>query len=262
MMTNLPGFDFFEKLAQIAADTSLPFFRHSLSIDNKDKEGFDPVTIADRKTEIALREFIHQERPDDGILGEEFPTLKGLNDNVWVIDPIDGTRSFITGMPIWGSLVGLMKSGKAVAGMMAQPFTREIYYSCGKGAYLNTLLDGSHRKLAVSDCKTLDKATMFTTAPELFEGESKTRFEKLVKKVRLTRYSSDCYAFAMLACGFVDLVVETGLEPYDIMALIPIVEQAGGVIRQWNGGGAEEAGNIIAASTPELFDAASSILNG
>ena len=238
-MSNVPGFEFFKKLADIVKNTSLPLFRHPLSIDNKDLNGFDPVTIADRETEIALREYIHRERPDDGILGEEFPTLEGLNNNLWVIDPIDGTRSFITGMPTWGSLVGLKTEGKAVAGIMAQPFTREIYYSC----------------------KLVDKATMMTTAPELFDGQIRNRFQELSQKVRLTRYSADCYAFAMLASGFVDLVVETDLKPYDITALIPIVEQAGGIIRQWNGKKAEDAGNIIASATPELLEAALSILN-
>lgn len=260
-MSNVPGFEFFKKLSDIVEHTSLPFFRHPLSIDNKDLNGFDPVTIADRETEIALREYIHRERPDDGILGEEFPTLAGLNNNLWVIDPIDGTRSFITGMPTWGSLVGLKTEGKAVAGMMAQPFTREIYYSCGNGAYLYTENDGHHQKLSVSNCKLLDKATMMTTAPELFDGKNQSRFQKLSQKVRLTRYSADCYALAMLASGFVDLVVETDLKPYDITALIPIVEQAGGIIRQWNGKKAEDAGNIIASATPELLEAALSILN-
>lgn len=261
-MYNLPGFEFFKKLSEIIEDTSLPFFRHPISIDNKDTKVFDPVTIADRETEIALREFIHRERPDDGILGEEFPTLKGLNDRVWVIDPIDGTRSFISGMPVWGSLVGLTEQGKAVAGMLSQPFTREIYYSCGKDTYLYTAWDGRHRKLSASGCTLLENATMFSTAPDLFEGEDKTRFQALTDNVRLTRYSADCYAFAMLASGFVDLVVETDLKPYDIMALIPIIEQSGGVIKQWNGDKAEDAGNIIAAATPQLFEAAATMLNG
>lgn len=261
-MSNLPGFEFFKQLAQIIENTSLPFFRHPISIDNKEKAGFDPVTIADRETEIALREFIHHERPDDGILGEEFPTLEGLNERVWVIDPIDGTRSFISGMPIWGSLVGLTERGKAVAGMLAQPFTQEIYYSCGKDAFLFTTRDSRHQKLSASSCTLLDDATMFSTAPELFSGEDKTRFQSLTRNVRLTRYGADCYAFAMLASGFVDLVIETDLKPYDIMALIPIIEQSGGVIKQWNGGKAEDAGNIIAAATPQLFDAAAKLLNG
>ncbi|WP_297322181.1 inositol monophosphatase family protein [uncultured Bartonella sp.] len=259
-MDNLPDFDFFEKLARIIADTSLPFFRHKLLVDNKDETGFDPVTIADRKTEIALREAIHEKYPDDGILGEEFPVLNGLNDRIWVIDPIDGTRSFISGMPIWGSLVGLVKSGSAIAGMLAQPYNNEIFYSCGKGSYLFTFLDGRHMKLSTSGCTLLDKATMFSTAPELFKGKAAKGFKELCNKVQLTRYSADCYAFAMLACGFVDLVVETGLKPYDITALIPIVEQAGGVIKQWDGNAAENAGNIIAAATPQLYEAALKVL--
>lgn len=261
-MTNLPSFDFFKKLAQIIEDTSLPFFRHKLLIDNKDQKGFDPVTVADREIEIALRAAIQHERPEDGILGEEFPTLKGTNDRVWVIDPIDGTRSFISGMPVWGSLVGLVENGKAIAGMLAQPYMHEIFYSCGNGSYLYTAAHGHHKKLSTSGCTLLNNATMFSTAPELFVGRDAQRFQNLCTKTRLTRYSSDCYAFAMLASGFVDLVVETDLKPYDIMALIPIVEQAGGVIKQWNGNGAEKAGNIIAAATPQLCESALLLLNG
>lgn len=256
----LPDFNFFEKLAHAARDTSIPYFRHVLSIDNKEEDGFDPVTIADRETELVLREIIHQERPDDSIYGEEFPVYDGNNEFVWVIDPIDGTRSFISGVPIWGCLVGLKKNDKAVAGMMAQPFTREIYYSCGNGAYLFTEFDGENRQLMTSQCQSLADATLFSTDPGLFKGTSLNRFCNLRDRVKLTRYGADCYAFAMLASGFVDLVVETGLKPYDITALIPIIEQAGGVITQWNGNKAEDAGNIIAAATPELHLAALEIL--
>lgn len=260
-MTTLPDFSFFKKLADAAKAATLPHFRHVLSIDNKEKSGFDPVTNADRETEIRLREIIRSDRPQDGILGEEFPTHSGSNDYTWVIDPIDGTRSFISGMPIWGSLVGLKHKEKAVAGMMAQPFTGEIFYCCGEGSYFYHDFGGTNRKLKTSTCKTLAEATLFSTAPELFEGEKLDRFTAIKNKARLTRYSADCYAFAMLAAGCIDLVVETDLKPYDIMALIPIIEQAGGVITNWQGGKAEDAGDIVAAATPDLHSAALKMLN-
>ncbi|MHC5307243.1 histidinol-phosphatase [Bartonella sp. LJL80] len=261
-MSNLPDLEFFRKLSNASRIASLPYFRQILSVDNKEQNGFDPVTIADRETELALREIIQRERPDDGIQGEEFPAHIGNNDDVWVIDPIDGTRAFISGLPVWGCLVGLKRAEKAVAGMMAQPFTQELYYASGKGAFLYTAYDDKSRQLKTSNCCSLSDAILFSTAPELFKGEDATRFNALSEEVKLRRFGTDCYAFAMLASGFVDLVVETGLKPYDIMALIPIVEQSGGVITQWDGGRAEKAGNIIAAANPQLYEKAIQKLNG
>lgn len=255
-----PDLAFFQELAEIAAQTSLPFFRMPLHVENKLQAGFDPVTEADRKTEENLRAAISRRYPNDGILGEEGGVSHPESDDIWVIDPIDGTRSFISGMPIWGSLVGLMHKNKAVAGMMAQPFTGELFAAVDEGAFYRHKM--SWQPLKVAKTKRLEEATLFSTAPDLFSPEKKKQFEQVANKTRLIRWSADCYAFAMLAAGHVDLVIDTGLQPYDIMALIPIIEKAGGMVTQWNGGKAEKGGDIIAAATPELHAEACRLLGG
>lgn len=260
-MTKIINEAFFMELAALAAQASLPFFRQPIVVDNKDVSGFDPVTMADRKTEEMLRQFIHAHRPHDGIYGEE----KGMeNENaeyVWVIDPIDGTRAFISGLPVWGVLIGLLQNGRAIAGMMAQPFTQELFFATEKGgSFLQHGKNSSLQPIHVRSTQNLDHATLFSTDPTLFKGEKRQSFAALYEKVQLTRYGTDCYAFAMLASGFVDLVVETGLKPYDIVALIPIIENAGGIITNWDGGRAESGGDIVAAATPELHAAALAVL--
>ena len=252
---------FFEKLANAAAAESLPRFRQLNEIDNKYTVGFDPVTEADRAAERAIRSVIGEEFPDHGILGEEYGAHNTDQSHVWVIDPIDGTRAFISGLPVWGTLVGLTIDGDAKAGMMSQPFTGELYFSDGKGSYLS---HGSAplRTLKTRDTTALSEATVFTTTPSLFKNEKYEGFKRLQSQARLTRYGVDCYAFAMLASGFADVVIETGLQPYDIVALIPIIEQAGGVITQINGGPAEEGGDVIAAATPELHKIAIATYQG
>jgi len=256
--------DFFMDLAEIAARESLPFFRQPIAVDNKKEAYFDPVTQADRQTEAALRQFIRLHRPQDSILGEEVGLDKGENDYTWVIDPIDGTRSFICGVPVWGTLVGLLHQTRAIAGMMAQPFTGELFYANETGSFF-TRHGGDGCYLPVQKLKTrtmtnLEEATLFTTAPAMFDERTRNAFQKLEKCVKLTRFGTDCYAPAMLAAGFVDLVVEAGVQPYDIIALIPIIEQAGGVVTCWDGTPAEKAGNIIAAATPQLHARALEIL--
>lgn len=249
---------FFCKLNDIAAQQSLPLFRQKITVSNKETNGFDPVTRADQQTEMALREFLHENRPQDGIYGEE-GGVEGLErDFVWVIDPIDGTRAFISGLPTWGTLVGLLHKGNSIAGMMAQPFTGELFFANDEGSFLRH--HGKTQKLQCRDTQELKDATVFSTAPDLLIAKNGKAFAALQQKVQLTRFGTDCYAFAMLAAGFVDIVVEVGLKPYDIVALIPIIEKAGGVITQWNGGKAEEAGNIIAAATPQLHQKAMAIL--
>lgn len=247
--------EFFQKLADVAAAESMPRFRQLNEIDNKYETGFDPVTEADRAAERAIRKLIGEKFPDHGILGEEYGAHNTDNSHVWVIDPIDGTRAFISGLPVWGTLIGLTIDGDAKSGMMSQPFTGELYFSDGHGTYL------SHGKQALRALKTrhtknLKEATLFTTTPSLFKDKKHDGFERLQRDARLTRYGVDCYAFAMLASGFVDVVIETGLQPYDIVALIPIIEQAGGVISQIDGSPAEAGGDVIAAATPELHEAA------
>ncbi|SFJ00210.1 histidinol-phosphatase [Aerobium aerolatum] len=257
-MTIEPGF--MRRIAAAAAEETLPRFRQSGLVDNKLTSGFDPVTEADRMAEQAIRALIRATYPEHGIHGEEFGLENESARYQWVIDPIDGTRSFISGMPLWGTLVGLTDNGDAVAGMMSQPFIGELFWCDGK----NSHYEGPHGSKQIATSKVVDvaDATLCTTTPSMFTGERKVAYDRLESAVKLARYGTDCYAYAMLAAGNVDLVVETGLQPYDIIALIPIIEQAGGVITTWDGGPAEQAGDIVAAATPELHAAAVKLLQG
>jgi histidinol phosphatase-like enzyme (inositol monophosphatase family) len=256
--------EFFRRIAAAAAAETLPRFRQSGAVVNKLEGGFDPVTEADREAEQAIRALIRAEHPGHGILGEEFGSENASSDHIWVIDPIDGTRSFISGIPLWGTLVGLTRKGDAVAGMMAQPFVGELFYATGKAAWYEGPAHegaGGKRRLATRKTVSLADATLCTTTPTLFQGDRRVAYDRLEKAVRLSRYGTDCYAYAMLAAGNVDLVVEVGLQPYDIVALIPIIEAAGGMVTEWNGGRAEDGGGIIAAATPELHAAAMEVLH-
>ncbi|MCO5065038.1 MAG: histidinol-phosphatase [Rhizobiaceae bacterium] len=251
--------EFMRRIAAIAARESLPRFRQRGDVSNKVQGGFDPVTEADRQAEKAIRALINDSYPGHGILGEEFGAENADAEFVWVIDPIDGTRSFISGIPLWGTLVGLTRNGDAIAGMMAQPFIGELFYADGKGAFY----EGPHGKtaLATSATDSLGAARLCTTTPKLFVGDQLAAFQRLESAVQLSRYGTDCYAYVMVAAGQIDLVVETALQPYDIVALVPIVEQAGGVITNWDGGPAELGGGIVAAANPRLHDAAMAILH-
>lgn len=252
--------EFFRRVADAAAAETLPRFRRFGDIVNKLEGGFDPVTEGDRGAERAIRALIKAEHPGHGILGEEYGAENPDAEHVWVIDPIDGTRSFISGIPLWGTLVGLTQKGDAIAGMMAQPFIGELFYALGGEAWYEG--PAGRQKLSTRGTTLLDQATLCTTTPTLFAGERRSGYDRLEKAVRLSRYGTDCYAYAMLAAGNIDLVVETGLQPYDVMALIPIIEAAGGMMTNWAGGPAEEAGGVVAAATPELHAAAMEVLHG
>lgn len=252
--------DFLRRLAAAAAAETLPRFRQAHAVDNKFAEGFDPVTEADRAAERAIRALIGEVFPEDGILGEEFGAVASGNGRTWVIDPIDGTRAFISGLPLWGTLVGLTEEGRATCGLMAQPFTGELFAARdGKAFYEGP---GGNRELKTRTTASLAEATLCTTTPALFSGSEREDYDRLERHVRLARYGTDCYAYCMLAAGHVDLVVETGLQAYDIVALIPIIEAAGGVITTRTGGRAEDGGAIVAAATPALHRAALDVLNG
>lgn len=250
--------EFIRRIAAAAAAETLPRFRQSGTISNKLEGGFDPVTEADREAELAIRALIKAEYPDHGILGEEHGIEKGSSSHVWVIDPIDGTRAFITGLPVWGTLVGLTVDGDAVAGLMAQPFTGELFYATGSSTRYEG--PGGPRILQTRQTRNLSEATLMTTTPGMFQGEMRAAYDRLESKVKLARYGTDCYAYAMVAAGHADLVCEVGLKPYDIVALIPVIEKAGGVVTTFTGGPAEKGGNVIAAATPELHAAAMEVL--
>jgi len=242
-----PDRDFFFRLADAAKAETLPRFRSGLSVVNKEKAGFDPVTEGDQAAEIAIRQLIEAEFPTHGILGEEHENIRMDSDQLWVIDPIDGTRAFISGVPVWGTLIGFQEKGRSVMGLMEQPFTGERYYADGERSWY--FGPNGERQNEVRDCGSLENAILFTTSPHLFKDWEVERFQAVQDKVKLFRYGVDCYAYCLLAAGHVDLVIETVLKPYDVGALIPIIEQAGGVITTWDGGRPEAGGSIIAAGS-------------
>ncbi|RFC66324.1 histidinol-phosphatase [Fulvimarina endophytica] len=251
--------DFLLSVAEAADAATMPLFRRQIGVDNKLDEGFDPVTEADRAAERAIRQTIRNAYPQDAILGEEYGA-DGSGARRWVIDPIDGTRLFISGVPLWGTLVGLIENGRAVAGIMSQPFTGERYLAGPWGAEL--VRNSYATALNVRQTRRIEDAVMFSTSPRHFTGDVRDRFEALEERTRLTRFGTDCYGFCMLAAGHADLVVERDLKPYDIVALIPIIERAGGIVTNWEGGRMEEGGHLVAAATQELHDAALEILAG
>ncbi|HTV71172.1 MAG TPA: histidinol-phosphatase [Rhizobiaceae bacterium] len=252
--------EFMRRIAAAAAAETLPRFRSEGAVTNKLSAGFDPVTEADREAERAIRAVINAEFPDHGILGEEHGVEKADSRHQWVIDPIDGTRAFISGLPVWGTLVGLTVDGDAVAGLMSQPFTGELFFATEEGAFYEG--PGGPRRLKTRPTKALADATLFTTTPALFRGAQRAIYDKLEACVRLPRYGTDCYAFAMVAAGHADIVTDPGLQPYDIVGLIPVIERAGGVVTTFDGKPAEKGGDVLAAATPELHAAAMDVLNG
>jgi histidinol phosphatase-like enzyme (inositol monophosphatase family) len=250
---------FLKRLAEAAAAETLPRFRDGGEVTNKLEGGYDPVTEADRAAEKAIRALIASHYPDHGVIGEEFGAERPDSRHVWIIDPIDGTRAFVAGLPLWGTVVGLTEDGRAIAGLMSQPYIGELFHAGPSGAFREG--PGGTGPLAARKTTSLAEAILCTTTPALFEGARRESYERVENAARLTRYGTDCYAYAMLAAGNIDLVVETALQPYDIVALVPIIERAGGVVTTWDGGPAEKAGDIVAAATPELHAAALEMLN-
>lgn len=251
---------FMEHLAALSGEAILPFFRTQLSVLDKGASGFDPVTEADRAAETVIRRTIRQTFPEHGVLGEEFESENADAEYLWVVDPIDGTRAFICGLPVWGTLIGLMRNGHPVMGVMHQPYTGELFFGDGGTAELRS--PRGRRALRARRCEQLADAHLMTTDPRMFKGDEAAAYSRVEGAVRLARYGTDCYAYAMLASGQVDLVIETGLKPYDIVALIPIIEGAGGIITNWRGESAKEGGQVLAAATPALHAAALALLQG
>lgn len=255
----VPDRVFFDRLAEAAARETLPRFRAGADVVNKEAGGFDPVTEGDRAAEVAIRDIISATFPDHGILGEEHGNVGLDREFVWVIDPIDGTRAFISGLPVWGTLIGLYQNGRALMGMVDQPFTGERYFTDGTASFYAG--PGGPRTLKTRDCGGLQNATLFTTSPHLFADEDDRRYRSVEKKARLFRYGCDCYAYMLVASGNIDLVIENQLKPYDVGGIIPIIENAGGVITTWDGGRPEMGGRIIAAATPALHEEAMALLS-
>jgi histidinol phosphatase-like enzyme (inositol monophosphatase family) len=247
------------KLADAARDAILPYFRQAgLGAENKATAGFDPVTVADRAAEQAMREVLRQYRPDDGIFGEEFGQSRGTSGRTWVLDPIDGTRGFISGTPTWGVLIALSDANGPFLGVIDQPYTGERFVGSADVAEMTGPL--GRRPLATRGITDLRDAIIFTTFPEVGTEAEHAGFHDVASKARLTRYGMDCYAYALVAAGQVDLVVEAGLNAYDIQAPIAVIQAAGGVVTDWQGGPVHEGGRVVAAANAELHAAALEIL--
>ena len=258
-MTAVDFASFVDQLASASGDTILPFFRTALAVENKLTAGFDPVTAADRAAENAMRALISKNFPEHGILGEEYGSERPDAEYVWVLDPIDGTKSFIAGMVAWGTLIGLTRFGEPVYGMMHQPFTRERFFGdSGAARYRGP---AGNRDLHVRPCASLSDAVMFTTSPLLMTEADRTLFKRVENAVKLSRYGGDCYAYCMLAAGQIDLIVETELKPYDIVPLIPVITGAGGIVTTWENGPAQGGGRLIVAGDARIHAAALDMLN-
>lgn len=255
--------DFAHLLADISGEAILPYFRKPLAVKNKaGQSGFDPVTAADRAAERSIRKAVVQRFPDHGVVGEEYGAIVGKGRYRWLIDPIDGTRAFITGSPLWGTLIGLMDGAAPALGLMNQPFTTERFWSDGRQAQWRDPA-GKVRRIRTRACTRLADATLTTTHPDLFAAPSDAaRFNEVRSRVRMTRYGGDCYGYCLLAAGFIDVIIEAGLKPYDVMPLVPIIEGAGGVVTTWGGEAALEGGRIVAAGDRRVHEQTLAILRG
>lgn len=236
-------------LADAAGAAIRPFFRAPYEIDTKSDTS--PVTEADKAAEIAMRDLIEKLRPDDGIIGEEYGTTRPDASRTWVLDPIDGTRSFIAGRPIFGTLVALMQDGWPLIGVIDQPIIGERWIGAmGQPTTLNG------KPLKTRRCRDLDQAILASTGPQFFAGHKGEHFSILAGQCRDTLWGGDCYNYALLASGHIDIVVESGLKLYDIAALVPVVEGAGGRMCDWAGEPLTDAseGDVIAIGDPARLD--------
>lgn len=262
---------FAERLADAARDETLKHFREGAAVTDKTGPVFDPVTDADRNAERRIRELIEEAHPDHGILGEEFAEREGAGPWRWVLDPVDGTRAFVCGVPTWATLIALEYEGAPVLGLIDQPFTDERWIGrrVGEGGGETILrCGGAHRVCRTSGMTDLSRARLSTTDPRpaggYFDAREAAAFARLAEATQVQRFSMDAYAYALLALGELDIVVETSLQRHDWAALIPVVEGAGGVVTNWRGEalGSDARGEILAAATPALHEEAMEILGG
>lgn len=246
-------------LAERAGAVILPHFRARPAVNHKGGTVFDPVTAADRDAETAIRQMLAETWPRHGIVGEEFGNDRPDADYCWIVDPIDGTRAFIMGQPLWGTLIGLTAGGAPLLGMMDQPFTQERFWSGETESYFRR--GGESQIIHVRDCRALGEAMLASSTPDMFAGTNERPYARLAEAVRLRRFGGDCYNYCLLAMGEIDLVVETDLKPFDILPLIPIIERAGGVVSTWEGGDPRGGGRIIAAGDARLHALAVDVLS-
>lgn len=251
---------FASSIARQAGALALERFRTPVTIETK--EDASPVTEADRAAESLLRREIARQYPEHGILGEEYGTSGSPEGSLWVVDPIDGTRSFITGWPIWGTLLALTVAGRARVGLVHLPALDETWTGIAGGGSWFTSRDGRRQPCRTSDCTDIAGARFYTTSPDYFDSVERPAYRAIAQAVDMPRFGGDCYSYALLAAGHVDLVLETRLQPYDFLPLVPVVEEAGGVITDWQGrpltlASGEQA---IAAATPELHKQALALI--
>jgi myo-inositol-1(or 4)-monophosphatase len=249
---------FARSAARAAGEAILPYFRSRLQVANKRKDGgFDPVTLADQAGERVIRAAIEKDYPEHGIFGEEYGLMPG-NGLTWVIDPIDGTRAFMTGMLHWGVLLALFDGEQPIVGVMYQPYTDELFSGDNESAWFEH--GGQSQPLVSSACERVDEACLSTTGIGWLSASEQGRFKQLSQATKLTKMGGDCYLFGMLAMGSLDLGVEAGLNAYDIQALMPIVRGAGGTITSWEGGNPSLGGTVLASATQALHVEAKSLL--
>jgi inositol-phosphate phosphatase/L-galactose 1-phosphate phosphatase/histidinol-phosphatase len=245
------------ELADAAGAAVRPYFRRPLLVD--DKPDLSPVTAADRTAETAMRELIARRFPAHGIIGEEFGGEREEAEFVWVLDPIDGTKSFISGVPLFGTLIALAQRGRPILGIIDQPISRERWIGA---AGRPTTLNGA--PIRCRPCTSLGAATVFSTSPDMFKGDDAASHARVAAAVKLVRFGADCYAYGLLALGFIDLVIEASLKPYDFSAMLPIVEGAGGFATDWSGAPLTLAsdGRVVVAGDRRAHQAALALLAG
>ncbi len=249
-----------DALADAAREATLLHFRTELSADNKEVDRFDPVTVADRLSETRMRAMLAARRPHDGILGEEFGTKEGTSGLTWVLDPIDGTRSYLSGTPTWGVLIAVMDANGPIYGLIDQPYIGERFMGGLGRAELTGPL--GRRALKTRAPRPLSQAILFTTFPEVGTQAEGAAFNRVKAQARLTRYGTDCYAYGLIAAGQIDLVIEAGLQAYDVQGPIAVIEAAGGVVTNWEGGKAHMGGRVLAAANRQIHAEALALLNG
>ncbi len=256
VISSVEDLAFAERLADAARPIALEYFRAGIAAEAKPGEGFDPVTVADRGIEARIRALITQNHPLDGVLGEEEAHTASQNGRTWVIDPIDGTRAFIAGLPTWMVMIALSDAQGPRLSVLDQPFTGERYTGlANEAAWLERGSD--KRRIRVRQgVRVIEDAILSTTDPGLFFGREADAFNQIAARAKVRRFGLDAYGYAALAVGGIDLVIESGLKSWDVAALAPVVTGAGGIITDWQGGPCHEGGQVIAASSQALHAAA------
>ena len=247
------------ELADAAREATLLHFRaEGLTADTKEQTRFDPVTVADRLSETRMRAILAARRPQDGILGEEFAPVAGTSGLTWVLDPIDGTRGYLSGTPTWGVLISVADAGGPIYGIIDQPYIRERF----EGGFGRAEVNGpmGRRALKTRVARPLSEAIVFTTFPEVGTPEEGAAFRRVSAQALLTRYGMDCYAYALIAAGQIDLVIEAGLQAYDVQAPIAVIEAAGGIVTDWHGRPCSQGGRVLAAANREIHAQALALL--